>query len=105
MASCVTVTASGLRAAHDPQSDSGACLMTDILVPLLVFVVLISLLIWTLVDLARNRDLGRWTKVICVVVIVLAGIVGVPMYWVVRHVAKSRATVTSEGPSELDSTG
>ncbi len=82
--------------------------MTDILATLLVFaffVALIGVVIWTLVDLARNRDLGRWTKVICVVAIVLAGIVGVPMYWVVRHVAKSRATVTSEGSPEPNSTG
>ena len=83
--------------------------MTDILVTLLVFaffVALIGVLIWTLVDLARNRDLGALDEGrICVVAIVLAGIVGVPMYWVVRHVAKSRATVTSEGSPEPNSTG
>jgi hypothetical protein len=81
--------------------------MTDVLVTLLVFaffVVLIAVLIWTLIDLARNRDLGRWTKVICVVVIVGAGFVGLPMYWVVRHVAKSRAMVTSERSLEPNST-
>jgi len=43
--------------------------MTDVFVTLLVFaffVLLIGLLIWTLVDLARNSDLGSRTKVICV---------------------------------------
>jgi cytochrome bd-type quinol oxidase subunit 1 len=88
---------------------SGAsCLMTDFFVTLLIFaffVLLIGLLIWTLVDLARNRDLGRWTKVICVAAIVLAGFVGIPMYWLVRHVAKSRAAVTSEQSPEPNSTG
>jgi hypothetical protein len=77
--------------------------MTDILVTLLIFaffVVWLAVLIWTLIDLARNRDLGRWTKVICVVAIVGFGGVGVPMYWVVRHVAKSRGTVTSERSPE-----
>jgi cytochrome bd-type quinol oxidase subunit 1 len=82
--------------------------MTDVLVTLLVFaffVVLIAVLIWTLIDLARNRDLGRWTKVICVAAIVLVGFVGMPMYWLVRHVAKSRAAVNSEQSPEPTSTG
>jgi hypothetical protein len=52
-------------------------------------VAFIGLIIWALIDIVRNRDLRRWTKVICAAFALLVPWIGVLMYIVVRHSARS----------------
>ena len=56
---------------------------------LVLEVAFVGFIIWALIDIVRNRDLGRWTKVICAAFTLLVPFIGVLMYIVVRHSASS----------------